>query len=124
MTNDNEGLWLQDGTRAKRLYTLGNFSNFIRPGYTRVDVMGNTSTDVLLSAYTGSDGTLVIVAINKGAASATLPITISGGAAPAKLTPWVTTATDDLAIRPDVSVTGGLFTITLASKGVTTFVGK
>jgi len=49
-SDDNEGLWLQSGTKTKHLYTLGNFSNFIRPGYTRVDVAGNTSADVLLTA--------------------------------------------------------------------------
>jgi len=123
-TNDNEGLWLLDGTKTKRFFTLGNFSKFIRPGYTRVGVTGNASTDVLISAYKGSDGTVVIVAINKGAASATIPISISGGTAPAMLTPNVTSATDDLAAKTAVPVTGGMFTATLAAKSVTTFVGK
>jgi glucuronoarabinoxylan endo-1,4-beta-xylanase len=123
-TDDNEGVVLKNGTVAKRLYTLGNFSKFIRPGYTRVDVTGNVPTGVLLTAYKGMDGTVVIVAINKGTSSATVPISISGGTAPAMLTPWVTSSSDNLASKTAVTVSGGSFTATLAATTVTTFVGK
>jgi glucuronoarabinoxylan endo-1,4-beta-xylanase len=123
-TNDNEGLFLMDGTDTKRHYAFGNFSKFIRPGYTRVDITGSIPTDALLTAYTGSDGTVVIVAINKGAASASVPISISGRIAPASLVPWVTSSSDNLVSKTAVSVSGGSFTATLASKTVTTFIGK
>ncbi len=122
--DDNQGLLLLNGNDTKRHYTLGNFSRFVRPGYTRVDIAGNIPAGVLLTAYKGADGTVVVVAINKGSASASLPIAIAGGAAPASLTPWVTTATDNLAQKPAVPVSGGSFTAALASKTVTTFVGK
>ncbi len=123
-TDDNEGLYLKNGTDTKRHYTLGNYSKFIRPGYTRVDVTGNASSDVLLTAYKATDGTVVIVAINKGAAAVTLPITISGGTAPAMLTPNVTSATDNLVAKTAIPVTGGVFMAALDTKTVTTFVGK
>jgi glucuronoarabinoxylan endo-1,4-beta-xylanase len=123
-TGDNEGLLLDSGTDTKRHYTLGNFSRFIRPGYTRVDITGSIPTDVLLSAYKGTDGTVVIVTINKGSASVTVRLTISGGTAPASLTPWVTSASDNLAAKTAVTASGGSFTATLDSKTVTTFVGK
>jgi len=122
-TDDNEGLYLKNGTDTKRHYTLGNFSKFVRPGYKRVDVAGAAPTGVLLSAYLGSDNTVVVVAINPGAA-ATVPITIAGGTAPAMLTPWVTSAADNLVSKAAVAVTGGSFMATLDSKTVTTFVGK
>ena len=122
--NDNEGLLLIDGTDTKRHYTLGNFSKFVRPGYTRVDVSGSVPADVLLTAYKGADGTIVVVAINKGSASVTVPISIAGGTAPASLTPWVTSATDNLISKTAVPVSGGSFPAALASKTVTTFVGK
>ena len=123
-TDDNEGLLLESGSDTKRHYTLGNYSKFIRPGYVRVEVAGDVPSDVLLSAYKGGDGTVVIVAINKGGTLATVPITISGGTAPVSLTPWVTSASDSLASSTAVTVTGGAFTATLASMTVTTFVGK
>ena len=53
------------GGDTKRHYTLGNYSKFVRPGYHRVDVTGTAPSSVLLSAYAGSDGTVVVVAINK-----------------------------------------------------------
>jgi len=123
-TDDNEGLLLKNGTDTKRRWALGNYSKFIRPGYTRVDITAGPSADVLLSAFKGPDGTVVIVAINKGSAPATFPIAISGGTAPASLTPWVTSATDNLASKTAVPVAAGSFTATLASMTVTTFVGK
>ena len=124
--NDNEGLALIQGnsTKAKRYYTFGNYSRFVRPGYIRVDITGNIPANVLLSAYKGTDGTVVVVAINRGSASATVPITISGGTAPASMTPWVTSSSDNLKSKTAISVSGGSFTATLGSKTVTTFVGK
>jgi len=80
--NDNEGLALTQGssTPAKRYYTLGNYSKFVRPSYVRVDVAGTAiPDDVLLSAYKGGDGTVVVVGINKGGTAAGVPIAIAGG---------------------------------------------
>jgi O-glycosyl hydrolase len=112
------------GVDTKRHYTLGNYSKFIRPGYRRVDVTGTSSSELLLSAYRGTDGTVVVVAINRGATSANLSFSIAGGTAPAVMTPWVTSASDNLAAKTAIAVSGGSFTATLASKTVTTFVGK
>jgi glucuronoarabinoxylan endo-1,4-beta-xylanase len=124
-TNDNEGLVLQDQTAwTKRYYALGNYSKFVRPGYVRVEVTGNVPSNVLLSAYKGSDGTLVVVAINDGTTDVSLPIAITGGTAPASLTPTVTSANDNLASKPAVAVTSGSFMAALGAKTVTTFVGK
>jgi glucuronoarabinoxylan endo-1,4-beta-xylanase len=124
-TNDNEGLVLQNSTTlTKRAYTLGNYSKFVRPGYVMVDVTGNSNTNILLSAYKGTDGTVAIVAINKGTAAATVPITIAGGTAPASCTPNVTSATDNLTAGNAVTVSGGAFSASLAATTVTTFVCK
>jgi len=122
-TNDNEGIWLQSGTDTKRHFTIGNYSKFVRPGYVRVDVNGNSNADLLISAYTGSSN-VVVVAINKGTAAATVPIAISGGTAPASCTPNVTSATDDLKAGTAVTVTDGILNASLAAATVTTFVCK
>jgi len=125
-SGDNEGLMIKgSSTLTKRSYTLGNYSKFVRPGYTHVDITGAIPADVLLSAYKGPDGTVVVVAINKGTAAASLPITIAGGtAAPAMMTPNVTSATDNLVAKTAIPVTGGTFTALLDGTSVTTFVGK
>ncbi|HKO52445.1 MAG TPA: hypothetical protein VJV79_32280 [Polyangiaceae bacterium] len=124
--DDNEGLALVKGgsTIAKRFYALGNYSKFVRPDYVAVEVAGNTNADVLVSGYKGADGTVVVVAINKGAAAAMMPITIAGGTAPATMTPNVTSATENIKAGTAVPVTGGVFMASLASKTITTFVGK
>jgi glucuronoarabinoxylan endo-1,4-beta-xylanase len=120
----NEGLLNSDGSDTKRRYTLGNYSRFIRPLYTRVNVTGAVPESILLTAFKGPDGTVVVVAINKGTAQATVPITIAGGTAPASMTPHVTSASDNLAAKAPVTVTGGIFMASLGGTTVTTFVGR
>jgi len=122
-SDDNEGLVLSSGTITKRYYTLGNYSKFVRPGYVMVDVTGNSNPDVLLSAYTGTGG-VVVVAVNKGTSAVTMPITIAGGTAPASCTPNVTSATDNLKAGTAVPVTGGVLSASLPASTVTTFVCK
>ena len=89
-----------------------------------VEVAGNSNKDLLLSAFKGTDGTVVVVAINKGTTAATVPISITGGTAPASLTPNVTSATDNLKAGTAVTVTGGSFMAMLPGQTVNTFVGK
>jgi O-glycosyl hydrolase len=130
---DNEGLLFQPGTGPgdagavdnppKRLFTLGNFSRFVRPGYVRIDVSGSLPIEVYLTAFVNpADGTLVVVAINQNTSDVSLPIGIGGTATPSQFTPWVTSATENLAQHPAVDVTGGSLTAALAAQTVTTFV--
>jgi glucuronoarabinoxylan endo-1,4-beta-xylanase len=112
------------GTIAKRYYTLGNYSKFVRPGYLAVDVTGDVPADVLLSAYSGNGGAVVVVAINEGGAAVDVPITIAGGTAPTSMTPHLTSASDNLAAQGAVTVTGGTFTASLPATSVTTFVSQ
>jgi O-glycosyl hydrolase len=121
----NEGLFLSNKTDTKRHYTFGNYTKFVRPGYVRVEVTGSIPAGVLLSAYKGTDGIVVVVAINKVATEAKVPITIAGGT-PASCTPNVTSgaASDNLKAGTAVSVSDGSFTATLIGKSVTTFVCK
>ncbi len=120
----NEGLLNADGSDTKRRYTFGNYSRFVRPGYTRVEISGTIPADVLLTAFKDPGGKVVVVAINKGTTPVEVPITIAGGTPPASMTPYVTSATDNLAAKTAVTVTGGIFAASLAGTTVTTFVGE
>lgn len=55
--------------KPKRLWAMGNFSRFIRPGFTRIEA-STSAYDVLTSSYTGTDEegeeSIVTVLINKG----------------------------------------------------------
>jgi glucuronoarabinoxylan endo-1,4-beta-xylanase len=126
---DGEGLLPMGGditNPPKRLYTLGNFSKFVRPGYVRVDVAGTAPpSGVLIAAFQNpSDATTVIVAINSNMTAATVPLFVQGSSWPASVTPSVTSASDNLAAQTAVTLTGGNFSATLGAQTVTTFVGK
>jgi glucuronoarabinoxylan endo-1,4-beta-xylanase len=132
-TDDNEGLLLMSGSKAsgctassptKRYWVLGNYSKFVRPGYTRVDISGSVPSKVLLSAFTGSDGTVVVVAINQNSTAQMVPITIAGGTAPSMMTPYATNSTDNLKAGTAVAVSDGSFTAMLGATSVTTFVSS
>ena len=120
---DNEGVILTSGTLTKRAYTIGNYAKFVRPGYVMVDVTGNSNTNLLLSAFKGTDGTVVVVAVNKSSSAVTVPITISGGTA-TSCTPNVTSSSANIAAGTPVTVTGGAFSASLAATTVTSFVCK
>lgn len=50
---------------SKLMWTMGNFSRFVRPGAVRLDVEGEMEDEgLMLSAYRNADGTVAVVAIN------------------------------------------------------------
>jgi glucuronoarabinoxylan endo-1,4-beta-xylanase len=109
-----------DNKLTQNGYVMGQFAKFVRPGYVRATAAASPTTNVFVSAYTGS-GHFVIVAINLGATDVSQPFTISG-ATVTTLTPFRTSATENLAQQSAVSVTGGTFSYTLPGLSVTTFV--
>lgn len=106
---------------GKRLYTLGNWSKFVRPGYVRI---GTTqASGVMTSAYKEvSSGKFVVVVVNSGGTAQTRTIGLSGFTA-TSVKPWVTSATLNLEPQPSLAGNGDSFTVTLAAGSVTTFVG-
>ena len=64
---------------SKLMWTIGNFSRFVRPGAIRLDVKGDMEIDgVMLSAYRNTDGRLAIVAINYSKEDRPIKIDIEG----------------------------------------------
>ena len=88
---------------SKMLWSLGNFSRFIRPGYTRVKVEDPQNTEVnknfLFSAYKDpATGKLVTVIINSG--SDAVPVNLQKkGNNLKRLKAYVTSATKDLELQ-------------------------
>lgn len=111
-------------TWTKRLWVMGNFSRFVRPGYTRVSTSGTVPSGVLLTAYKNpADGTVVMVAINNNTNATPLSLFVSG-AVPCTVTPWVTSASDSLAAKSPIAVSNARFSASLPAQSVTTFVAK
>jgi len=120
------GCLYDTGTKVwtKRLWVLGNYSRFVRPGFMRVSTSGTVPAGVMLTAYKNpADGTVAIVAINTNNSSTPISLYVSG-VVPCMMTPWVTSATDNLASKTPITVSNARFSATLDAQSVTTFVGK
>jgi glucuronoarabinoxylan endo-1,4-beta-xylanase len=121
---DNEGLigYNRNTQITKRVYAMGNFSRFVRPGFIVVGASG-APAGVSVTAYKDpSTGKFVIVAINQNGGSVPLTVTLSGLGA-SSVTPWVTSSSLDLGQQTAVPISGGSFTATLAASSITSFVG-
>jgi glucuronoarabinoxylan endo-1,4-beta-xylanase len=119
---DDEGLCNSSGKPTPRLYAIGNFSKFIRPGFVRIDATPAPSTSITASAYFGASyGRLVVVAINAGS-EAKQDFTVKGFTGEPKATPWVTDASHNLAHQASIAIADNAFSYTLTAKSVTTFV--
>ena len=119
---DNEGLTDQSGNPAKRMYALGNFSRFVRPGFYRIGVSNNAPTFV--SAFKDPNtGKFAIVAINASPGIYTQTFNLSSFAA-SIVTPWVTSGSLSLSNQAPVAVTNSSFVYNLPAYSVVTFVGQ
>jgi O-glycosyl hydrolase len=120
---DNEALLGPSGQTTKRLYVMGNYSKFVRPGYYRIGTSASPVGGVLVSAYKNtSSGKFAIVAINQNTSAVTLDFVLSGFTANT-VVPWVTSASLNLAQQSSITVGGSAFVTTLPAASVTTFVG-
>ncbi|HTA91320.1 MAG TPA: hypothetical protein VK745_17160 [Polyangiaceae bacterium] len=122
-TEDNSALWdLTSGLPAKRLYALGNFSKFVRPGFYRVEVPLSPTTGLSMSAFSDSTtNALVLVTVNQTDA----PITqrfLFDGVSTGSWQSWVTSADSNLAPGSAVA-DGSSISYTFAPQSVTTLQG-
>jgi glucuronoarabinoxylan endo-1,4-beta-xylanase len=119
---DNESLVDTNGLPAKRMYVLGQYSRFVRPGYYRIGATNNGATSI--SAYKDpASGNFAIVAINTNGANFTQTFNLAGFNC-ITVTPWITSGTLSLASQPAINLTNASFTYTLPPASVVTFVGQ
>jgi glucuronoarabinoxylan endo-1,4-beta-xylanase len=119
--------FMDGGTEAsppKRVYTMGNYSKFVRPGYVRVGVSGVPSTVHMVPFVSPNDGTVAVVVLNEGNSAVPLSFFVAGAGWPTTVTPYVTSATANLAAGTPITVTAGRFSGSVEAQSVTTFVGK
>jgi glucuronoarabinoxylan endo-1,4-beta-xylanase len=119
------GALIQAGVVTKRLWVMGNFSRFLRPGAVRVAaVLQNAAATPNTSASAFRDdstGSLIVVAINRGSVAQSIRFVLADGRVDS-ITPWVTSESQDL-VRQSAVAGGSSFTYDLAAQSVTTFVG-
>ena len=120
---DNEGLTDTSGNPAKRMYVLGQWSRFVRPGYYRIGA-SNTG-NALISAYNDTNsGNFAIVAVNTNTSTAINQTFNLTNFTAGSVTPWLTTSNLSLVSTNAVTVSNSSFTYTLPALSVVTFVGQ
>lgn len=127
--NDNEGLALTQqypGQIAKRYYTMGNYSRYMRPGQKVVNITGTNKLPqkVLLTASKDDKGKVVIVAVNETTSAQTVKVRITGGKVPTSFKPIVTNESSNWKEGTPIQVTDDVLTMQLDKMSVTTFVGE
>jgi glucuronoarabinoxylan endo-1,4-beta-xylanase len=107
----------------KRLYTIGNYSRFIRPGYVRIHTDPNPSPNVFVTAYKDrGSGKFAIVVINNGEKEQTIDFNLNKFPKLIAVTPYRTSAKENLAKLDKIAVSKNSFKALLKAKSVTTFV--
>lgn len=113
----------QTFTTFKRLYTIGNYSRFVRPGYVRINAENNPAPDLFMTAFKDQkSGRFALVAINNGETERTVRFVLRDFPATKAVVPYRTSATEDLAKLAPLPVAKGAFAATLKPKSVTTFI--
>ena len=119
---DNQALFGPGDAPSKRLWMLGNWSKFVRPGFVRITTQGGPS-GVYVSAFRDPvTKAFTVVAINSNSSAKTLGINFVG-ASPGSVVPWRTSSTEDLSRLTTLSPSGSRLSVTLAASSVTSFTG-
>lgn len=110
----------------KRFYAFGNYSRFVRPGYVRVHAEKHPVDGVTVTAFKDpKSGSFVVVAVNDKPSSRRVTFELRNVPKEVEaVVPYRTSASENLKKLPDVPVVGGLFTVELRGRSVTTFVSK
>lgn len=123
--NDNEPLYAPGTTTpATRLYVIGQWSKFVRPGWVRIDATANPQNGIYISAFKSPSGSsYAIVAVNTNDSATSQTFVLSGFPGTTSVTPWATSSTLNLVQQSSLAVGSNSFTFSLAAQSVTTFVG-
>lgn len=106
-------------TPAKRLWVMGNYARFIRPGFARLAAQGGSDA-LQVSAYrSADDGRWVVVAVNHAGQPVDLRLEAASGSLPSQVEQFETSAQSDLA---RVATGSSSSTWRLAPLSVTTLV--
>ncbi len=119
LNTNSSGGFTTNYTINEKFYTMGQFSEFIRPGCEILSV-NDTNT---LAAWTPTNSTLVLVAINTNTNSFNVTYNLSAfGAVPWQVAVTQTAAGENMAAKTPLQVISNQITSAIPAKSVTTFV--
>ena len=127
-TNDDQGLVNYSNTNwtyqiPKRLYTIGQFSRFMRPGSVLL-TSTSSSSSLESTAAKPTSGTIALVLSNTSTAAITVTVTLSNlSTPPSSVTPYRTSSTENQVQLSPIPVSAGSFTVTIPASSVVTLVG-
>jgi O-glycosyl hydrolase len=120
LTTNSSGGFTTSYTINEKFYVMGQFSEYIRPGCNIISV-NDTNT---LAAYTASNSTLVLVAVNTNTNSYNVTYDLSAFG----VTPWQvalvtqTASGENMASKTPLPVVSNHLTSSIPAKSVTTFI--
>jgi glucuronoarabinoxylan endo-1,4-beta-xylanase len=121
-SSGNEGLMDTNAAPVKRMFTLGQFSRFVRPNYYRIGATNQGNG--LASAYKDSlSPAFAIVAVNPNSYAIEQTFTLTNFAA-GSVTPWITSSNLSLASQSAVALSNSSFFYELPPMSVITFAGR
>lgn len=117
------GLMTEDGNVSKRGHIMAQYAKHVRPGYSRIVATERPYHDVLVTAYKGGDGKLVVVAVNNGAQQRKVDLKF-GANAPRTLVRYTTSATASQQYAGEQAVTNGTSSLTIEPLSVSTLMNQ
>jgi O-glycosyl hydrolase len=109
---------------SKRLYALGQYSRFIRPGWVRIESDTSPKFGVYTSAYRNpKTDEIAIVLINTRSAANVFTMDLAG-AEFSQISAWRTSATEDLKSLGKQKTDRNITNIKLTPKSITTLYGR
>jgi len=110
-------------TASDRLYAMGQYSRFIRPGWNRIEADSSPSPEIYVSAYANTKtGEIAVVAINSGSSNAEITLNLEG-AVFSSLDTWRTSENEKLALKGNASFEENIAVVKLPQKSISTFYG-
>src|SRR5690554_4277904 len=110
-------------TTFKRLYTIGNYSRFVRPGYSRINTDTNPVDNIFVTAFKDTTGErFAIIVINDGNEEREVRFNLNEFPEFKAVVPYRTSDTEDLAKLGEIPVRNRSFDAALEPRSVTTFV--
>ena len=120
---NNGALWAESTRQpTKRLWIMGNWSRYVRPGFIRIDATEKPANGVTVTVFRDTLSTrVVIVAVNSNTNSTSQEFSIPG-TSPEKLLPCITDPTRDLVEQSTQMLSSTSFTYSLPAQSVTSLV--
>jgi len=119
---DNAALTDISGHYPKRAYVTGQWSKFVRPGWSRIGVSYYFGPLRITAFKSLSDESYAIVVVNPGVKQVLQTFSLKGFST-RSVTPWITSEHLSLAVQAPVPVNGDSFAYALPQSSVTTFSG-